>query len=110
MLSVDGDADAVVEARVRKASNKFRQPVPWLTYKDVSLLMRGTLYTSCVHSCMLNGSEAWPVRKENELTLQRAELRMIRWLCSVRLTHRFTCNELRLGNGDVITQCYSEIG
>jgi len=29
MLSVDGDADAAVEARVRKGLNKFRQLVPY---------------------------------------------------------------------------------
>jgi len=37
MLSVDGDADAAVEARIRTGWNKFRQLVPLLTNKDVSL-------------------------------------------------------------------------
>jgi len=72
MLSVDGDADAAVEARVCKGWNKFRQLVPLLTNKDV--LWQGKLYKSCVHSCMLHGSETSPMNKENELTLQRAEL------------------------------------
>ena len=36
MLSVDGDAAAVVEARIRIGWNKFRQLVPLLTNKDVS--------------------------------------------------------------------------
>ena len=35
MLSVDGDADAAVEARIRIGWNKFRQLVPLLTNKDV---------------------------------------------------------------------------
>ena len=48
MLSVDGDADAAVEARIRIGWNKFRQLVPLLTNKDVSLIMRGRLYSSCV--------------------------------------------------------------
>jgi len=38
MVSVDGDADAAVEARVRKGWNKFRQRVPLLTNKDVCSL------------------------------------------------------------------------
>jgi len=63
-----------VEARVRKGWNKFRQLVSLLTNKDVSLLMRGKLYTSCVRSCMLHGSETWPVKKENKLTVQQAEM------------------------------------
>jgi len=63
ILSVDGDADAAVEARIRTGWNKFGQLVPLLTYKDVSLIMRGRLYGTCVRSSMLHGSETWPVRK-----------------------------------------------
>jgi len=33
VLSVDGDADAAVEARIRIGWNKFRQLVPLLTNK-----------------------------------------------------------------------------
>jgi len=62
MLSVDGDADAAVEARIRIVWNKFRQLVPMLTNKDVSLIMR-RLYSGCVRSSMFHGSETWPVRK-----------------------------------------------
>jgi len=69
MLSVDGDADAVVEVRIRIGWNKFRQLVPLLTNKDVSLIMRRMLYSSCVRSSMLHGSETWPVRKENVVAL-----------------------------------------
>jgi len=48
MLSVYGDTDAAVEARIRIGWNKFRQLVPLLTNKDVSLIMRGKLYSSCM--------------------------------------------------------------
>jgi len=48
MLSVDGDADAAVEATIRIGWNKFRQLLPLLINKDVSLIMRGRLYSSCV--------------------------------------------------------------
>ena len=67
MLSVDGDADAAVEARIRIGWNKFRRLVQLLTNKDVSLIMRGRLYSSCVRNSMLHGSETWPLRKENEV-------------------------------------------
>ena len=49
MLSVDGDANAAVEARIRIGWNKFRQLVPLLTNKDVSLIMSGRLYLSLIH-------------------------------------------------------------
>jgi len=52
---------------------------------------------------MLHGSEAWPVKKENELTLQQAEMRMIRWMCGVNITDRFSSSEFteRLGIDDI---------
>jgi len=68
ILSVDGDADAAVEARIRIGWNKFRQLVPLLTNKDLSLIMRGRLYSSFVRSSMLHGSETWPVRKDKKLS------------------------------------------
>jgi len=85
MLSVDGDADAVVEARIQIGWNKFRQLVPLLTNKDISLIVRGRLHNSCVRSSMLHGNETWPVIKENEIVLQRAEMRMVRWMCHVEV-------------------------
>jgi len=60
MLSIDRDADAAVETRIRIGWNKFRQMVMLLTNKDISLSVRGRLYSSCVQSSMLHGSETWP--------------------------------------------------
>jgi len=70
MFSVDGDADAAVEVRIRIGWNKFRQLVPLITNRDISLIRRGRLYSSCVRISILHGSETWPVRKENEVALQ----------------------------------------
>ena len=50
MLSVDGDADAAVEARIRMQWNKFRQSVTVLTNRDISLISRGRLHSSCMQS------------------------------------------------------------
>ena len=92
---MDGDADAAVEATIRIGWNKFRQLVPLLTNKDVSLIMRGRLYSSCLRSSMLHESETWPVRKENEVALQPAEMRMVRWMCAIKLKDRFPSKELK---------------
>ena len=48
-----------------------------------------------MRSSMLHGSETWPVRKENEVALQRAEMRMVRWMCGVKLRDRVSSRELR---------------
>jgi len=94
-LSVDGDADAAVEARIRIGWNKCRQFVALLTNKEISLIMRGRLYRSCVRSSMLHGRETWPVRKENEVVLQWTEMRMVRWMCDVKVKDRVPGKEVR---------------
>ena len=95
VLSVVGDADAAVETRIRIGWNKLRLLVSLLTNKDISLTVRGRLYSGCVRSSMLHGSETWPVRKENEVALQRAEVRMVRWMCGVKLQDKVLSKEFR---------------
>jgi len=50
--------------------------------------VRGILYNSCVQSSMLHGSETRPIRKENEVVLQWAEMRMVRSMCGIKLQKR----------------------
>jgi len=79
--------------------------VPLLTDRDVSLIMRGRLCSSCVRNSMLHlhGSRTWPVRKENQVALQRAEMRMVRWMCCIKVKDRFPNQEVRerLGVDDI---------
>jgi len=93
-----------VEARIRIGWNKFRQLVPLHTNRDISLIRTGRLYSSCVRSSMLHGSETWPVRKESEVALQRADRRMVRCMCNVKVKDRVISKELteRLGIDDIV--------
>ena len=70
------------------------QLVPLHKNKDI-LPVRGRLYSSYVRSSMLHGSESLQVRKENEVALQRAEMRMVRWMCGANLQDRVPSIELR---------------
>jgi len=36
-----------------------------------------------------------PVREENEVALQHAEMRLVRWMCNVKVTDRVPSKELR---------------
>ena len=49
---------------------------------------------------MLYGSETWPIRKENEVVLQRAEMRLVRWMCGVKLQDRVPSKRLRESERD----------
>jgi len=52
---------------------------------------------------VLHGSETWPVRKENLVAFQRAELRMVRWMCGFKRKDSLPSKELRerLGIDDI---------
>ena len=65
MSSVDGNADTAAETRIQIGWNKFMRLVSLLTSKDISLIVRGRLHSSCVHR-----SETWPIRKENKVALK----------------------------------------
>jgi len=44
---------------------------------------------------MLHGTKTWPLRKENEVALQRAEMRIVSWMCHIMVKDRVPSNELR---------------
>jgi len=46
------------------------------------------LYSTCVQSSVWHGSETGPVKKENEVILQQAEIGMVRWMCDVKVKDR----------------------
>ena len=62
-----------------------------------------TLHSSCAQRSMLHGTDTWPVRKENEVALQQAEMRMVRWMCGIKLLDRLPSKKLRerLGTDDI---------
>ena len=56
-----------------------------------------------MRSSVLHGSETWPVRKENEVALQQEEMKMVRWMCGIKLQDRVPSKGLieRLGLDDI---------
>ena len=42
----------------------------------------------------MHGSETWPMKVEHELKMNRTEMRMIRWMCGVKLNERKISEEL----------------
>ena len=58
-----------------------------------------------MRSSMLHGTETWPIRKENEVALQRAEMRMVSWMCGVKVQSKVPSkgSRERLGLDDIIS-------
>ena len=100
-LDADGGCDSAVTTRVWSAWKKFCEYLPILTGKGFSLKLKGKVYATCVRSCLLHGSETWPMKVEHELKMNRTEMSMIRWMCGVKLNERKkkwrTLRTLRIG-------------
>ena len=95
MLDAGGGAESSTLTRVRSGWEKFRELLPLLTTKAISLKVKGELYAACVRSVMLYGSETWPIKVEESQRLHRNEMSMIRWMCGVPLRDKYPCEELR---------------
>ena len=99
MLSAGGGAEATSVTRTRCAWKKFRELLPILTSRALSLKRKGFHYEACVRSIMLYGSETWPVKEVDTVRLHRTDMRMIRWMAGVKLTDRTTTSQLLLKVG-----------
>jgi len=44
---------------------------------------------------MLDRSDTWPVRKENKVALQQAEMRMVRWMYNVKVKDKASSKKTR---------------
>lgn len=105
MLNGGGGVESATVFRVRCAWSKFRELSDLLTNKEVSLRLKGKIYTTCVRSAMLYGSETWALKAEEMARLDRTEMRMIRWMSGVKLRERHTNLELREKMGiDSVTE------
>ena len=83
-----GGAEEASRARVRCAWGKFRELSPILTSRGASLKVKGKLYSACVQSVMIFGSETWAVKVDDTQRLDRTERMMVRWMCEVTLRDR----------------------
>ena len=71
MLGEEGGAELAVENRVGKAWGNFIHNA-LLCNKSVSGKVKGRLYTACVRSCLLYGSETWALTKEYQRKLENS--------------------------------------
>jgi len=71
MFSVDRGCDLAVTASNRSEWKKVPEYLPILTGKRVSLKLKGKVYTSRVRSCLIYGSETWPMKMEHAVKVDR---------------------------------------
>ena len=99
MFSPSSEAEASSITWVSTGWKKFRELLPLLTSRVFSHKMKGNIYKACVRSAMLYGRETWPVKRDNTCRLQRTEMQISRWMCSISL---WSCS--KCASGGLATQ------
>ena len=92
-----GSGGGVVEAaraRVRCAWAKFKELSPILTVRGASYRIKGRIYSACVQSVLIYGTETWAMKADDLRSLERAECMMVRWMFRVSLKDRRRSEDL----------------
>ena len=103
MLSAGGGCELAAVTRCKCAWGKFRQLLPLLTNRNVPLVTRGRVYSTCVRSVMLHAAETWAMTAATLNRLRRNDRAMIRWICNVKAKDEVSSDSLlsKLGIQDL---------
>jgi hypothetical protein len=93
-MGCGGGVEDAVRHRVKCAWGKFRELSPFLTLRGMSLKLKGKLYSACVQSVLVYGSETWALKVGDVQRMMSTERMMVRWMCGVSLKDRRSSLEL----------------
>ena len=103
MLCAGGGCERAIAARCCVAWGKFRRLLPILTSRHLPLKIRGKVFSTCVRSSMLHGSETWAPNAADLQRLRRNDRAMVRWICAVKVNDDTPSDTLhrRLGIAEI---------
>ena len=93
-LDSGGGVVEAARARVRCAWAKFKELSPILTVRGASYRIKGRIYSACVQSVLIYGTETWAMKADDLRSLERTERMMVRWMCGVSLKDRKRSEDL----------------
>ena len=94
ILSAGGGCELAAITRCKCAWGKFRQLLPLLTNRQMPLLTRGKVYSSCVRSVMLHAAETWAMKADTLNRLRHNDRAMIRWICNFKAKDEVSLDSL----------------
>ena len=93
-LGSGGGAAEAARARVRCARAKFKEHSHISTVRGASYRVKGRIYSACVQSVLIYGTEFWAMNVDDLKSLERIERMMVRWMCEVSLKDRKRSEDL----------------
>ena len=94
VLDCEAGVERAVRKRVSAAWNKWREMASLIKNKSIPLMIRGSVYESCVRSVMLYGAETWALTRKLEDILKSCDRRMLRYMAGVRWQDRISSEEV----------------
>ena len=94
MTSTCGGCDLALIIRCKCARGKFRQLLSLLTNRHIPLVVRGYVYSACVRSVMLYGSETWATTADTMFRLRRNDRAIPRWMCNVKVNDKVSSDSV----------------
>ena len=104
-LNAGGGCDSAIAGRCCAVWGKFRKLLPLLSSRHISPKSCGQVYSSCVRSAMLHGSETWGPNASEQQRLRRNDRYMVRWICGMSAHDDIPSDQLleKLGLADITT-------
>ena len=84
MLSAGRGCALAIATRCSTAWGKLRKLILILTSKHVSPFTSGKVFSACLRSSLLHGSETWATTAPDLQRLRRNDRAMICWICGVK--------------------------
>ena len=102
-VSAGGGCELAAVSRCKGAWGKFRQLLPLLTKRNLSLLTRGRVYSTCIRSVVLHAAENWTMTTTTLNHMRRNDRAMIRRICNVKAKDEVSLDSLlsKLGIHDL---------
>ena len=72
-----GSGGGVVEAASEMCLAKVKELSPILTVRGASYRIKGRIYSACVQSVLIYGTETWAMKAEDLRSLERTERMMV---------------------------------
>ena len=84
MLSAGGGGELAAVRLGKCAWGNFRQLLPLLANRNLPLVTRGRVYSTCVRSVMLHAAMTWAMTAATLNHMRRNDRARIRWICNVK--------------------------
>ena len=95
VIHAQGGSEEDIKARIAAAWKKRKELSGVLCDRRMPTGVKGKVYRTMVRPVLMYGSEAWTLRRREEESLERTEMRMLRWILGLTLRDRIRNDDIR---------------